>query len=131
MTTRDQDQQQQPAQHLAKHGPNPNNLRPDDLAAVVALVDCAIAVGYALSVHDGEKVTVRRSRERDVLIAALGTGEEDVVRMTRAEDGRLVGSVVLVYGNADGTTIADVSMGATGTEPVRAAERAARAAARD
>ncbi|MGV7193562.1 hypothetical protein [Xanthomonas axonopodis] len=102
---------------------NPNGLPVDDFALVSALVDAALAKGYSVSVHDGEEWTVRRSTDRDALIDALGTTDEDSVRFY--DNGSPVGTVWMVYGNRDWSTIADSTVSPEIEALTNAAELAA------
>ena len=69
------------------------------------LVDTALKAGYALSVCDGEEWTVKRSTDRAVILAALGTTDQDKINL-RDEHGQAHGTFLLVYGNArDGSEL--------------------------
>lgn len=57
----------------------------------------ALAAGYAISVHDGEEIAIRRSRDAAAIKEAMATTDEDVLVLFR--DGQRIGSIWLVYGN--------------------------------
>lgn len=115
--------QHQRAEHPAKHGENPNGLPRDDAAAVGALIRAALASGCRLSVHDGEEWTLRSSTDAGALQAALGTTDGDTVRVLDGA-GNALGFLELVYGNRDGTTVADHTVGAIVGAIADAASRA-------
>lgn len=103
---------------------NPNGLPSDDFAIVSALLDAALAKGYSVSVHDGEAWPVKRSTDRAALMDAIGTTDMDTLRI-RKPCGAVVGSLVLVYGNGDWSTIADGTVSPEIEALTVAAERAA------
>lgn len=59
-----------------------------------ALVDGLLSAGYALSIDDGEEITVRDSTDRAAILAALGSTDQDIIRS---------GShwVLLIWGNGE------------------------------
>lgn len=63
-----------------------------------ALVDLALAKGYAISVNDGEEWTVKRGRDRQMVLEALATTDADTL-VFRREDGSRVGFVWLIWQN--------------------------------
>jgi hypothetical protein len=81
-------------------------------AVLRTLIKSAIAAGYALSVDDGEEITVTHSRDAKALFAALQTTDEDRLHLGRP-NGRggftREGSITLVYGNSASEVIADYS----------------------
>lgn len=64
------------------------------------VVGALLARGWLLSVFDGAEYTVKRSADRHEILRAMNTTSEDVLVVRDAEGNRL-GSVSLVYGNAD------------------------------
>jgi hypothetical protein len=64
------------------------------------LVKRAIALGYTVSVNDGEAFTVIRSRNESDIVDALETTDSDML-VFRWPDGTRVGWVYLVWGNAE------------------------------
>jgi len=65
---------------------------------VRALVRAILATGANVSVHDGEEWTVKKSRDNETIIAALGTTGTDTLRV-RDMDGARLGDFELIYGN--------------------------------
>jgi len=86
-----------------------SNLHATERRIISRIVDRAIQRGYTVSVHDsidGDGAwTVKRSQDRDAIIAALATTGGDVLRI-RDANGAVIGSVVLVY-NGDDSVVAD------------------------
>lgn len=70
------------------------------IAADIArgLVDLALAKGYLISVNDGQEWTVKRCRDRQVVLEALATTDADTL-VFRREDGSRVGFVWLIWQN--------------------------------
>lgn len=54
-----------------------------------------------ISVCDGEEWTVKRSRDRAVILAALATTDQDAIRVRDGATGASRGSFDLIWGNAD------------------------------
>lgn len=70
------------------------------------IVDAFLAKGYTISVYDGGETTVKRSKDRTVILLALATTGEDTLTV-RQQDGTRVGAVTFIYGNAeDGSELA-------------------------
>lgn len=79
------------------------------------LVSALLAAGYRLSVNDGEEWTVKQSRNKGEVMAALATTGEDYLKahqeeVTKTKEGRHVRKVVasfcLIWGNArDGSEL--------------------------
>ena len=69
--------------------------------AVVAkrLIRIILERGYMVSINDGEEWTVELSTDRKEILPALATTGEDIIRLYK--DGERVGSLWLVYGNAE------------------------------
>ena len=62
------------------------------------LVNAILAAGYKADVNDGEEWTVKKSASTSEIMAALGSTEEDVIRVRRP-DGTVAGSLLLIWGN--------------------------------
>ena len=67
-----------------------------EAAAVRRLVSHALAHDWIISVNDGEEWTVKKSRDRNEILAALGTTDSDTLRF-RDTEGESVGVIVLIY----------------------------------
>lgn len=63
-----------------------------------ALVTKALAIGYTVSVYDGEEFALKRCADKATIIAALGSTDHDALHFRNA-DGVKVGVVALIYGN--------------------------------
>jgi len=61
------------------------------------IISDALAAGYAISVIDGEEVTVKQSSDADTIRNAMATTEFDTLLFYR--DGKSVGLVILIWGN--------------------------------
>lgn len=66
---------------------------------VLKLVRNILDRGYAISVNDGEDWTVVHSSDEAKIMAALGTTDEDVIKMMDPLDYKALGIFHLVYGN--------------------------------
>lgn len=55
--------------------------------------------GYTISVNDGEEWTVVDSLDEALIMGALGTTGEDVIKMKDPLDYKTLGMFYLVYGN--------------------------------
>jgi hypothetical protein len=69
---------------------------------VTQVIDSALAAGYQLSVDDGEEITVKRSVNKEEILAAMFTTDEDRLHFSRPGDtnlNELSGWVYFVYGN--------------------------------
>lgn len=70
------------------------------------LIKAALAAGYALSVDDGEEITVSRASKLKTITDALATTGEDTLQLYAADPSKTVGwhgagRFYLVWGNAD------------------------------
>lgn len=72
------------------------------------LIDAALAHNWTVSVYDGEAWCLKRSSNRDDILAAIASTDADNIRF-RDADGRNMGMVVLVWGN-DQDIIADYTL---------------------
>lgn len=82
----------------------------DILAMTAQGDDGQLAPAFTLDVHDGEETTVRKSRDLTEIMDALGTVDEESIVVRRADTGKYVGSIYLVYGNDGWDVMADYSM---------------------
>ena len=73
------------------------------------LVTDAIALGYQVSVNDGEEWTVKRSTDSKAIMAALFSTDEDYIRIRKDGEETSVGTFTLIYGNDGWDVIADWS----------------------
>lgn len=77
------------------------------------LVRSILHAGHTISVNDGEAFIVRRSRDRNAILAALCTTDSDTLVVRRA-DGERIGFAMLIWGNG-----ADLLSDHTDTEEMR------------
>lgn len=45
------------------------------------VIDALLRAGFSLGVYDGEEITIRRSKDRDAIFAALFTTDEDYLKV--------------------------------------------------
>jgi hypothetical protein len=93
-----------------------------EVLIVERLVLDGLALGYSISVDDGEAWPVKRSRDMLEITRALMTTDSDRLRFRRP-DGSLVGDVFMVWGNgheclSDHTDNPDTHALVTGAETV-------------
>ena len=62
-------------------------------------VDAFLKAGFLLGVNDGVETTLRQSRDRDAILAAMFTTDEDWLHVYRLHDEAPYGWVRLIYGN--------------------------------
>ena len=70
------------------------------------LVELILEQGFMISVNDGEEFVVKNSTDQKVICKALGSTEEDFLHV-RDGEGKKVGFLWLVYGNAPDELVAD------------------------
>jgi hypothetical protein len=63
------------------------------------IVADALAMGYLVSVNDGEETTLKRSTDRKAIIAAMFTTDEDRLLFHHPDQKEAFGWIYLVYGN--------------------------------
>jgi hypothetical protein len=66
------------------------------------LVEITIEQGYTISVFDGEEYVVKRSRDAEVIMNALGSTDHDTLTIRKPEQlakDTPVGSILLIWGN--------------------------------
>ena len=69
-------------------------------------VQKCIASGFVVSVNDGECWTVKKSDNLAAILAALESTGEDILRIRDKEAGIVIGTAVLIWGNApDGSEL--------------------------
>jgi hypothetical protein len=73
-----------------------------------ALVRCLLAKGCLLSLSDGEEWVVNRSGNKDKVMSAMFTTDEDKL-LARDQNGKKLGFFWLVYGNSGEELVADYS----------------------
>lgn len=83
-------------------------MNPQETKEAHALIRWLLNAGCALSVHDGEEITVSRSTDSRAVFAALATTEADSIKAWRA-DLPSTSDFLLIYGNGPGELIADHS----------------------
>lgn len=65
-----------------------------------AVIDGALAAGYSITVFDGEDETVKRSKDKDEILKAMYTTDEDYLFIYEAPaPDKKIGWVRFVYGN--------------------------------
>lgn len=72
-----------------------------ELRIVRKCAEDAIAMGYFVSVNDGEETTVKRSKDIDVIMAACLSTDEDYLIFHAKENGEFkkLGWARFIYGN--------------------------------
>lgn len=63
------------------------------------IIASALDLGYTVGVFDGEEFPVKRSTDAGVIAAAMASTDADNLVIRHATDGKLVGRVVLIWGN--------------------------------
>ena len=77
----------------------PDHVDDTERAIAALIVSELVALGYALSVYDGEAFTVKKSQDARVVCAALASADDDTIR---AEfNGARAGWVQLIWGNGN------------------------------
>lgn len=72
---------------------------------VEKIITDALSAGFKLSVFDGEQTAISKSTDKDKILAELFACDEEYLRFWK--DGKLEGSVSLVYGNDGWDVICD------------------------
>ena len=75
----------------------------------MAIVTGALSEGFAVSINDGEEWTVKRSKDKAEIEAALFSTDSDII-MLRNDAGEKVGWFSLIYGNCGYDVINDYSV---------------------
>jgi hypothetical protein len=73
-----------------------------------AAIEELLSAGYALGVNDGEETTITNSTDKDAVLKAMFTTDEDL--LLAYKDGKQVGWVRFVYGNSGYDVINDHTM---------------------
>lgn len=75
-----------------------------------SIVSSAIAMGYTVSLHDGEVWAVKQAKTVKEVLDAVQTTDCDTLRFRKQDaDNTVVGSVYLVYGNSASEVMSDWS----------------------
>lgn len=78
-----------------------------DQAAAKALIHAILAnPGHTVSVFDSECWVVKKSRDVDAIIAAMGETDVDSIRV-RDGGNTIIGTFWLMYGNGHGETVSN------------------------
>lgn len=77
-----------------------------EISVVRSIVGSALAMGYKVSVHDGECWAVRQSTDKAAIMAEIYTTDQNTLSI-RNNEGEKVGFVLLVYGNSASEVMAD------------------------
>ena len=88
-------------------------------------VEDTLAKGFSISVNDGEETTVKRSTNRDEILGAMRTTDEDILLIHQGSDSHL-GFVYFVYGNDGTDVISDYTANGTTQACVAGAEALAK-----
>lgn len=78
-----------------------------DQRIITAMVDDVLAAGLSITVYDGEDYAIRRSADKDAILASLAATDGDTLYFFPKDGGQRIGSVNLVYGNEPGVVISD------------------------
>jgi hypothetical protein len=70
-----------------------------ELPIVHRIITNGLKAGYAVSVFDGEEWALKRSTKRRDIYAALASTDSDQIRFCNASDGRLIGTILFIWGN--------------------------------
>jgi hypothetical protein len=76
-------------------------------AIVKRIVRSALLSGYSVTVHDGDSISLVRSRSLSAVMAAVMTTDEDTLIFRDKETQARIGQVSLVYGNCGWDVISD------------------------
>ncbi|MCJ8601034.1 hypothetical protein MWH03_00370 [Klebsiella pneumoniae] len=74
-----------------------------------AAINGLLAAGYHIAVFDGESVALKASVDKDAILKAMFTTDEDVFHIYTA-DGTRAGFVHFVYGNDGWDVICDYTL---------------------
>lgn len=81
-----------------------------------ALVDACLARDLMISVYEGEDWAIIRSTDKDAIMAAMFSTDEDQLVLRRKVDAVKVGWFQLVYGNSGYDVISNSTAGPTCNE---------------
>jgi hypothetical protein len=76
-------------------------------AIAAAAIDGILAEGHEIDVYDGEETTLRRSRDKAAILAAMFTTDEDRLYVRHRYGTRYFGWVQFIYGNEGWDVIQD------------------------
>ena len=82
-------------------------LKPSERQTAEKTADVLLAAGFSLTVFDGEEETVKQSTDKVAILGAMGTTEEDYLRVYFGSV--YWGMVRFVWGNEDWVAICDYS----------------------
>ena len=91
------------------------NKRPrGEIVAAARIVQIALDEGYSITVHDGEEIALRKSRDDKAILSAMGETDSDTLHLYEPSGVR-IGAFALIYGNAPNGTelVADHTDNAT------------------
>jgi hypothetical protein len=83
-----------------------------------SVVDAALALGYQISVNDGEETTLRRSVDRKAILNALRTTDQDFLFFSKGTQN--FGFIWLVWGNGE-----DLISDCTSSDEIQEIDKAA------
>jgi UDP-N-acetylglucosamine 2-epimerase len=81
----------------------------NEKSVIRSIVGSAIAMGYSVSLYDGEEWTLKQSVDKAALMDAVMTTDHDKLAFRKLGELGVCGSVLLVYGNSASEVIADWS----------------------
>lgn len=87
---------------------NTNEIQTIESQLIAKLLDILLLSSFTFSVSDGEETTLKRSRDKQAIMGALRTTDEDFLTIHNAE-GKRLGSISFVYGNDGWDVINDYS----------------------
>ncbi len=77
-----------------------------DKAAVTKAIRAALRRNWTVSVWDSEEWTIKRGNNEAAILDACGNTDFENLRI-RDSKGEIMGTLVVIYGNGPGETIAD------------------------
>lgn len=92
-----------------------------ELKAARKIVNRAVNRGFRVSVWDGEAWAIRRCKSPDKLCKALASTDSDLL-VLHSDDGKPIGSILLVWGNGPEELVCDYTLSATIEEIVNGRE---------
>lgn len=77
----------------------PSYMRPAEQKIVGALIKKALALGYVVSVYDGEEWALKKSSDYEKITAEIAATDETQLIFREAVGGTKIGWLMLVHGN--------------------------------